>query len=32
MKITVIKKSTAKIKPMAACPWIVENPVEPPKQ
>jgi hypothetical protein len=28
MKITVIKKATPKIKPMAACPWIVENPIE----
>jgi hypothetical protein len=31
MKITVIKKS-AKPKPMAACPWIVEIPPEPQKQ
>jgi hypothetical protein len=28
MKITVIKKSTTKVKTMAACPWIVENPPE----
>jgi len=28
MKITVIKKSTTKPKPMASCPWIVETPAE----
>jgi hypothetical protein len=32
MKITVIKKSTSKPKPMAACPWIVEIPPETNKQ
>jgi len=32
MKITVIKKSSTRIKPMASCPWIVETPAEPNKQ
>ena len=26
MKITVIKKSNGKIKTMAACPWIMDEP------
>jgi hypothetical protein len=26
MKITVIKKSSGKIKTMAACPWIIDEP------
>jgi hypothetical protein len=26
MKITVIKKSNGKIKTMAACPWILDEP------
>lgn len=26
MKITVIKKTSTKVKTMSACPWIVENP------
>jgi hypothetical protein len=26
MKITVIKKSDGKIKTMAACPWIIDEP------
>jgi hypothetical protein len=25
MKITVIKKSSGKIKTMAACPWILDD-------
>ncbi len=32
MKITIVKKSAAKPKPMAGCPWIVEIPPEPTKQ
>ena len=31
MKVTVVKKSTTKIKTMAACPWLVENPPEAPR-
>jgi hypothetical protein len=27
MKITVIKKSDGKVKTMAACPWIIEEPI-----
>ena len=26
MKITIIKKSNGKVKAMAACPWIIEEP------
>jgi hypothetical protein len=26
MKITVVKKSSDKIKTMAACPWIIDEP------
>jgi hypothetical protein len=26
MKITVIKKSDGRIKTMAACPWIIDEP------
>ena len=26
MKITVIKKSNGKVKTMAACPWILDQP------
>jgi hypothetical protein len=26
MKITVIKKSDGKVKTMAACPWIIDEP------
>ena len=26
MKITVIKKSNGKVKTMAGCPWIVDEP------
>jgi len=26
MKITIIKKSDSKVKTMAACPWIVDEP------
>ena len=26
MKITVIKKSNGKVKTMAACPWILDEP------
>jgi hypothetical protein len=26
MKITVIKKSSDKVKTMAACPWLIEEP------
>ena len=26
MKITVIKKSNGKVKTMAACPWIMDEP------
>jgi hypothetical protein len=26
MKITVIKKSSGKIKTMAVCPWILDEP------
>lgn len=28
MKITVVKKSDSRPKPMSICPWIVENPSE----
>jgi len=27
MKITVIKKSNGKVKTMAACPWIMDDPM-----
>ena len=26
MKITVIKKTSGKVKTMAACPWILDEP------
>ena len=26
MKITVIKKSSGKVKTMAACPWLIDEP------
>jgi hypothetical protein len=26
MKITIIKKSDGKVKTMAACPWIIDEP------
>jgi hypothetical protein len=26
MKITVIKKSGGKVKTMAACPWLIDEP------
>jgi hypothetical protein len=26
MKITVIKKSNGKVKTMAACPWVLDEP------
>ena len=26
MKITVIKKSNGKVKTMAGCPWIIDEP------
>ena len=26
MKITVIKKSNGKVKTMAACPWLIDEP------
>jgi hypothetical protein len=26
MKITVIKKSTVKVKPASVCPWMIEAP------
>ena len=26
MKITVVKKSNGKVKTMAACPWILDEP------
>jgi hypothetical protein len=26
MKITVVKKSTSKVKTMSVCPWMVEAP------
>jgi hypothetical protein len=28
MKITVVKKSSTKVKTMSSCPWLVESPVE----
>jgi hypothetical protein len=28
MKITVVKKSSTKVKTMAVCPWLVETPPE----
>jgi hypothetical protein len=31
MKITIIKKSDAKVKTMAACPWIIDEPSIPTK-
>jgi hypothetical protein len=31
MKITVIKKTSGKVKTVAACPWIMDVPVEPQK-
>jgi hypothetical protein len=31
MKITVIKKTNGKIKTMALCPWIVDEPPVPQK-
>lgn len=27
MKITIIKKSDSKVKTMAACPWIIDEPL-----
>jgi hypothetical protein len=32
MKITIVKKSTSKVKTMAVCPWLVETPPEASKQ
>jgi hypothetical protein len=29
MKITVVKKSSTKVKTMSVCPWMVETPPEP---
>jgi hypothetical protein len=26
MKITIIKKSSGKVKTMAACPWLIDEP------
>jgi hypothetical protein len=26
VKITVVKKGDANVKPMAACPWIIDEP------
>jgi hypothetical protein len=26
MKITVVKKSNGKVKTMAACPWVIDEP------
>lgn len=26
MKITVVKKSSGKVKTMAACPWLIDEP------
>ena len=26
MKITVIKKTSGKVKTMAACPWLIDEP------
>jgi hypothetical protein len=31
MKITVIKKSNGKVKTMAICPWILDEPSAPTK-
>jgi hypothetical protein len=31
MKITVIKKSNGKVKTMALCPWILDEPFTPTK-
>jgi hypothetical protein len=31
MKITVVKKSSTKVKTMSVCPWMVEAPPEPTK-
>ena len=31
MKITIIKKSDSKVKTMAACPWIIDEPSIAPK-
>ena len=31
MKITVVKKSSTKVKTMSVCPWMVEVPPEPTK-
>jgi hypothetical protein len=31
MKITVIKKSSGKVKTMAACPWLIDEPPVAPK-
>jgi len=28
MKITVVKKSSTKVKTMSVCPWMVETPPE----
>lgn len=29
MKITVIKKTSGKVKTMAACPWLIDEPPTP---
>ena len=26
MKITIVKKSNGKVKTMAACPWLIDEP------
>lgn len=31
MKITVVKKSSDKVKTMSVCPWIVDEPPAPTK-
>jgi hypothetical protein len=31
MKITIVKKSSSKVKTMQSCPWMVECPPEPTK-
>jgi hypothetical protein len=29
MKITVVKKTNGKVKPMGGCPWLVDEPCAP---
>jgi hypothetical protein len=31
MKITIVKKSSGKVKTMAACPWMVDEPAVKPQ-